>query len=148
MKKIFVLIFLFFIMLLASLAYCSDIAGLEREALILRSEFNRLGSSGDPLEREAILHKIIGKCKGTEEAEAAYWDLADLYLDGFEEEKRKEACETLELCLKNYPNTNRSLLVKCRLVDLYDVKNSRRAELIRQLKNENALPSIILSRLN
>ncbi len=145
MRKIFTLLIL---LMTASCAYCADIVGLEREALILRVELNRLGSSGDPFEREAILQKITDKCKGTEEAEAAYWDLADLYLDGFPEEMRQEAREMLELCLKNYPKSNRSILVKCRLVDLYDAKDARRAELIRQLQNENSLPNLIRSKLN
>ena len=107
-----------------------------------------MGSSGDPFERESILRKIIDRCKGTEEAEIAYWDLADLYLEGFPEEMRQEACEMLELCLKNYPKTRRSVLVKCRLVDLYEIKDTRRAELIKQLKNESALPTMIKNTLN
>ena len=145
MRKV---IALAFVLGLAGSAWCADIAGLEREAMVMRVELNSLGSSGDPFEREAILRKIIDKCKGTEEAEAAYWDLADLYLEGFPEEMRQEATEMLELCLRNYPNTRWSVLVKCRLVDLYGAKDKRRAELVRQLKNEPGLPSMLKSSLN
>ena len=136
------------VLMLAGPAVCADVAGLEREAMVMKVELAGLGSSGDPFEREAILRKIIDKCKGTEEGEAAYWDLADLYLEGFPEEMRQEAAEMLELCLKNYPNTRRSVLVKCRLVELYDAKNNRRAELIKQLKNDSGLPTMLKSSLN
>ena len=69
------------VLMLAGPAVCADVAGLEREAMVMKVELAGLGSSGDPFEREAILRKIIDKCKGTEEGEAAYWDLADLYLE-------------------------------------------------------------------
>ena len=146
MRKIFVVIAA--IMLCTSSAFSAEINDLERNAMILRVEYNRLGSEGDPLEREAILREIIDTCKGTEEAEAAYWDLADLYLDSFPEERRQEACEMLELCLKNYPDTKRSVLVKCRLVELYDNNNTRRAELINQIKSDKSVPNIIKEGLN
>ena len=145
MKKIFM--FFAFLLLISSSAYCADISGLEREALAMRVELNRLGNSGDPFEREAILQKIIDKCKGTEEAVTAYWDLADLYLDGFPDEMRQEAREMLEICLKNYPNSSRASIIKCKLVDLYDEKDSRRAELIKQLQNDKSLPNILRSSL-
>lgn len=114
-----------------------------REALALRVELNRLGSSGDPFEREAILRKIIDICKGSEEAVAAYWDLADLYLDAFPDEMRKEAREMLELCLKNYPDSPRVSMIKCKLSELYDANDPRRSELIAQIKNDKSLPSLI-----
>ena len=136
------------VLVCAGCAFCADIVSVEREAMIMRVELNTLGSSGDPLEREAWLRKIIDKCRGTEEAEAAYWDLADLYLDGFSEEKRQEAREMLELCLRSYPDTRRSLLVKCRLVDLYEEKDPRRAELVSQLRNDSRLPSMMRNSLN
>ncbi|MBQ7155325.1 MAG: hypothetical protein IJR85_07220 [Synergistaceae bacterium] len=144
MKKFLVIMM---VLAFAGCGYCADVAGIEREAWILRAELNMLGSSGDPFEREAILRKMIDRAKGTEEGERAYWDLADLYLDGFPEEMRQEATEMLELCLRTYPKTRRSVLVKCRLVDLYDVKDSRRAELVRQLKNDSGLPSVLKSSL-
>lgn len=145
MKRLAVCVF---VLMLAGCAWSADITGLEREGMVMRSELYRLGTSGDPFERETILRKIIDKCKGTEEGEAAYMDLADLYLDGFPDEMRKEACEMLELCLKSYPNTRRSTLVKCRLVDLYDAKDKRRAEIIKQLKNDSGLPTMIKVSLN
>ncbi len=136
------------VMLLPVCSYAADVASIEREGMIMRVELNRLGTSGDPFEREAILRKIVDRCKGTEEGEAAYWDLADLYLDGFPEEMRQEAREMLELCLRNYPNSRRASMVKCRLAELYDAGNSRRAELVKQLKNDNSLPNVLKSSLN
>ena len=150
MRKIFLACLLLCVM--PGVSYCAKlsipISEVEREALILRVELNRLGSSGDPFEREAILQKIIDRCKGTEEGEAAYWDLADLYLDGFPEEMRQEAREMLELCLRAYPNTNRTSMVKCKLVELYDAKDPRRAELIKQLKNDKTLPNVVKASIN
>ncbi|MBQ7219962.1 MAG: hypothetical protein IJS28_03170 [Synergistaceae bacterium] len=145
MRKLLALVI---VLMSAGCAVCADVAGLEREAMVMKVELAGLGSSGDPSEREAILLKIIDRCRGTEEGEAAYWDLADLYLEGFPEEMRQEAREMLELCLKNYPKTRRSVLVKCRLVDLYDAKDKRRAELVKQLKNDSGLPSMLKSSLN
>ena len=150
MRKIFLACLLLCIM--PGVSYCArisiPISEVEREALILRVELNRIGSSGDPFEREAILQKIIDRCKGTEEGEAAYWDLADLYLDGFPEEMRQEAREMLELCLRAYPNTNRTSMTKCRLVDLYDAKDPRRAELVKQLQNDKTLPNMLRASIN
>ena len=136
------------VLVCAGCAWSADIIAVEREGMVLRSEFNRLGSDGDPFEREAVLRKIIDNCKGTEEGEAAYWDLASVYLDEFPEEMRQEAREMLELCLREYPNTRRTVLVKCRLVDLYDAKDKRRAELVRQLKNDAGLPTMLKAYLN
>ena len=129
-------------------SYGADITAIEREGLIMRVELNRLGSDSDPSERETILKKIADRCKGTEEGESAYWDLADLYLEGFPEERRNDARDALELCLKNYPNSRRAVMVKCRLVELYEAGSPRRAELIRQLKNDNSLPNMLRSTLN
>lgn len=146
MKKKFFIILSLLLLFPASLFADNnnhDITGLEREANSLRVEYNRLGRDGDPVEREAILREIIDTCKGTEEGESAYWELADLYLNSFPEERRKEACEMLELCLKNYPDSNRAVLTKCRLIDLYDDKDPRRAELIKSLQDDNNLPNIL-----
>ena len=145
MRRLLVMIML---LLSATSLYAAELTQLEQNARILRVQLNMLGSSGDPLEREAILREIIDTCKGTEEAEAAYWDLADLYLDAFPEERRREACEMLELSLKNYPNSKRAILVKCRLVELYDNNNTRRAELVKELKNDKSLPNFIREGLN
>ena len=149
MKKFLTLAFMILFFLSAiPFSFAADSSELEREALAMRVELNRLGSSGDPFEREAILQKIIDRCKGTEEAVAAYWDLADLYLDAFPEEMRQEAREMLEICLKNYPDSPRVSMIKCRLVDLYDAKDSRRAELVRQLQNDKTLPNFLRSTMN
>ena len=154
MKKFLIFITAILILFLAStisyslsFSIANDTSNLEREALALRVELNRLGSSGDPFEREAILQKIIDLTQGTEEAVAAYWDLADLYLDAFPEERRKEASEMLELCLKNYPSSPRATMIKCKLTELYDLNEERRAELIKQLKNDNSLPNLLKASL-
>ena len=151
MKKILISILIFAVLILSfpRLSHAvDDIESLEREALAMRVEFNRIGSSGDPFEREAILQRIIDNCKGTEECENAYWDLADLYLDGFPEEMRQEAREILELCLRAYPNSNRASMVKFRLIDLYDAGDSRRSELVRQLKNDKNIPAMLRNSIN
>ena len=135
------------ILIMPVCSYGADIASIEREGMIMRVELNTLGANADPSEREAILKKIAERCKGTEEGESAYWDLADLYLEGFPEEMRKEAQETLELCLKTYPNSRRASMVKCKLAELYDAGTPRRAELIRQLQNDGTLPNILRSSL-
>ena len=70
-----------------------------------------------------------------------------MYLEGFPEERRKDAAAVLELCLKNYPNSRRASMVKCKLAELYEAGSPRRAELIRQLKNDNSLPNILKSTL-
>lgn len=136
------------ILIMPLCSYGADISSIEREGMIMRVELNRLGSDVEPEEREAILKKIAERCKGTEEGESAYWDLADLYLEGFPEEMRKEARDTLELCLKAYPNSQRSVMVKLKLAELYDAGTPRRAELIKQLKNDSSLPSVLKSSLN
>ena len=135
------------ILIMPVCSYGADIASIEREGMIMRVELNTLGANADPSERESILKKIAERCKGTEEGESAYWDLADLYLEGFPEEMRKEAQETLELCLKTYPNSRRASMVKCKLAELYDAGTPRRAELIKQLQNDGTLPNILRSSL-
>lgn len=135
------------ILIMPVCSYGADIASIEREGMIMRVELNTLGANADPSERETILKKIAERCKGTEEGESAYWDLADLYLEGFPEEMRKEAQETLELCLKTYPNSRRASMVKCKLAELYDAGTPRRAELIKQLQNDGTLPNILRSSL-
>ena len=60
------------VLMFAGSAWCADIVSVEREGMILRSEFNRLGSSADPFEREAVLRKIIDKCK---ELKKAKWHI-------------------------------------------------------------------------
>jgi len=155
MKKFLILLIISTILILSSAAAFSLTFSLandnaksiaSREALALRVELNRLGSSGDPFEREAILRKIIDICKGTEEAVAAYWDLSDLYLDAFPDEMRKEAREMLELCLKNYPDSPRASMIKCKLAELYDADDPRRSELIAQIKNDKSLPKILVQK--
>ena len=151
MKK-FLLLILIFLILSPAVSFSSISFSLadgnaksiaSREALALRVELNRLGNSGDPFEREAILRKIIDICKGSEEAVAAYWDLADLYLDAFPEEMRQEAREMLELCLKNYPASPRASMIKCKLVELYEADDPRRIELVAQIQNDKSLPNIL-----
>ena len=152
MKKFLTLALIFILMMppvssALTFSTAPSLSASEREALALRVELNRLGSSGDPFEREALLRKIIDRCKGTEEAVAAYWDLSDLYLDAFPDEMRQEAREMLELCLKNYPDSRRALMVKCKLMELYDPSDPRRAELVKEIKNDKTLPDILRASL-
>lgn len=153
MKKFLTLSFVLIFILMPSVSFSlsfSTAPGLsspEREALALRVELNRLGTSGDPFERETILRKIIDRCKGTEEAVSAYWDLADLYLDAFPDEMRQEAREMLELCLRNYPDSTRVSMIKCKLIGLYDAEDPRRAELVREIKDDKNLPNILKASL-
>lgn len=120
----------------------------ERLGLSLQTELSRSGTSNnDPVEREAALREIIERCSGTEEAENAYWSLADLYLDAFSEPKEKEACEILERFIKNYPDSRWLTQVKCRLFVLYDGKGERAAELYKELQKSGDLPNIIKSNL-
>ena len=56
MKKLLVIVM---VLACAGSAWCADIVSIEREGMILRSEFNRLGNGADPFEREALLRKII-----------------------------------------------------------------------------------------
>lgn len=129
-------------------SFAADVSSVEREGMMMRVELNRLGTSAAPSERETLLRKIAERCKGTEEGERAYWELADLYLEGFPEEKRDKAREILELCIKTYPNSLRASMVKCRLAELYDNGSPRRKELVRQLKNDNTLPNFLRSTIN
>ena len=144
MRRIFVIAILILFCTLGC-AFGADIVSLEREAQVLRVN---LRSAESASEKEAILRRIIDTCKGTEEAEAAYWDLADLYLNEFPTERRQETAEMLELCLRTYPNSNRSTMIKLKLIDLYDAKNKRRTELINQLRSDKNVPEIIRSSLN
>ena len=113
----------------------------------LQVELNRLGSDADPIERESLLRKIIDLCHGTEEAEAAYWSLADLYLDAFAEPKEKEARDTLELFLKRCPDSRWTTQVKCRLLALYDAKDKRAGELRQELSKDARLPQMLRAAL-
>ncbi|MBR1658478.1 MAG: hypothetical protein IJ697_08445 [Synergistaceae bacterium] len=136
------------ILIMPVCSYGADIQAVEREGMIIRAELNRLGNDADPSERETLLKRIAERCRGTEEGEAAYWDLADLYLEGFPDEMRDKARNILELCLKTYPNSLRSGMIKCRLAELYDAGSARRAELVRQVKNDSRIPAVIQSTIN
>ncbi|MBR1439223.1 MAG: hypothetical protein IJ587_11890 [Synergistaceae bacterium] len=136
------------ILIMPVCSYGADVQAVEREGMIIRAELNRLGNDADPSERETLLKRIAERCRGTEEGEAAYWDLADLYLEGFPDEMRDKARNILELCLKTYPNSLRSGMIKCRLAELYDAGSARRAELVRQVKNDSRIPAVIQSTIN
>ncbi len=116
-------------------------------ALELQVELNRLGSSGDPVEREALLRDMIDNCGGTEEAEAAYWSLSDLYLDAFPEPRIQEARDILELFLKRCPDSRYTVQAKCRLLTLYEAKDKRAGELRRELGADKGLPQMLRSAL-
>ena len=120
----------------------------EQEAQILRVEFNRLGSSGDPVERENILKQIISKYPNTDGAQLAYWNLADLYLNAFDDEKLNDAVNILETFLKNYPNSEWRLNFELRLFEMYDNKNTRKEQLKQKILNEKYLPAMLKAQLN
>ncbi|MBQ9528562.1 MAG: hypothetical protein IJR68_13250 [Fretibacterium sp.] len=124
----------------AALAAGEELSDRERLGLELQVELNRLGSSGDPTEREALLRRIAGECQGTEAAEAAYWSLSDLYLDAFASPEVAKACEVLELFLKRYPDSPWTDQAKCRLLALYDGKDARAAQIKRELLADGGLP--------
>lgn len=133
------------VMIMPVCSFAADVSSVEREGMMMRVELNRLGTSAEPSERETLLRKIAERCKGTEEGERAYWDLADLYLEGFPEEMRDKAREILEQCIKAYPNSLRASMVRCKLAELYDTGSARREELVRQIKKDNMLPEFLRS---
>ena len=132
--------FALFMILPAALAAGEGLSERERLGLELQVELNRLGSSGDPMEREALLRRMTDECQGTEAAEGAYWSLSDLYLDAFPDPRVKEACEVLELFLKQYPGSPWAGQAKCRLLALYDGKDTRAAQIKRELLADGGLP--------
>ena len=113
----------------------------------LQVELNRIGSSGDPIEREELLRRIVNQCAGTEEAEAAYWALSDLYLDAFSEPREQDARDILEIFLKRCPESRYAVHAKCRLLALYDAKDKRAAELRKELGANKELPQMLRSAL-
>ncbi|MCR4819004.1 MAG: hypothetical protein K5841_08630 [Fretibacterium sp.] len=123
-----------------ALAAGENLSDREQLGLELQVELKRLGSSGDPTEREALLHRIAGECQGTEAAEAAYWSLSDLYLDSFANPEVTKAREVLELFLKQYPDSRWAGQAKYRLLALYDGKDARATQLRRELLADSGLP--------
>ena len=127
----------------------NNISELEHEALSRKVEFNRLPETDETLqERMLILKNIIKDSRGTEEAQIAYWDLADLYLDSYDEPQIDLAISTLEEFLRNYPNSDWSVHFKLKLLDLYGDKNPKKTQLKNQLLKDNSLPSSLRSYLN
>ena len=127
----------------------ANLPSLEREALSLKVEFNRLNDTEENAEeRMSILKNIISNSRGTEEAQIAYWDLADLYLDSFQEPKIELAISTIEEYLKSYPNSNWTTHFKLKLLDLYENNNPKKAQLKNQLLKDKTLPNFLRSYLN
>ena len=121
----------------------------EQTALELRVQLTRLGNDGDPAAREAIWKKIIEQCPNTEEAEAAFWALSNLYLDDFEEPREPQAREVLEQFLKRYPDSRWTSQVKCRLHFLcVGVDDERAAQLRGELLKDKALPQVLRTALS
>ena len=145
MRKIFLACAVF--LACSGILYGYEVLNPVQEALIARIEFNRLGNS-NPDEREKLLKQIIAKSPDTEEAQAAYWDLAELYLAAFDEERRLDAEKTLEKFLERYPQSDWSLNFKLKLFELYDAKNPERAHLKKDILNDKALPFMLKSSLN
>ncbi|MCR5346537.1 MAG: hypothetical protein K6E38_02070 [Fretibacterium sp.] len=134
-----------------ALAAGEELSERENTGLELQVELNRLGSSGDPLERETLLRRLINECQGTESAEAACWSLSDLYLNAFASPEVKKAREVLEFFLKQYPDSRWTTQVKCRLLDLYSVKigsapqgdSQRASQIRRELLADKGLPQLM-----
>ena len=131
----------------------SALSDKERLGLSLAAELPRTNVNDETqavIEREAVLRDIINRCAGTEEAENAYWLLADLYLDAFSEPNEDKACEILEKYLKSYGSSRWAVQVKCRLLALYAGnadKADRAAELKRELEQSGEIPNILRANL-
>ena len=131
----------------------SALSDKERLGLSLAAELPRANVNDESqavIEREAVLRDIINRCAGTEEAENAYWLLADLYLDAFSEPNEDKACEILEKYLKSYGGSRWAVQVKCRLLALYAGnadKADRAAELKRELEQSGEIPNILRANL-
>ena len=131
----------------------SALSDKERLGLSLAAELPRANVNDETqavIEREAVLRDIINRCAGTEEAENAYWLLADLYLDAFSEPNEDKACEILEKYLKSYGGSRWAVQVKCRLLALYAGnadKADRAAELKRELEQSGEIPNILRANL-
>jgi hypothetical protein len=93
-------VFAFFIFVFIFLAASAD-ADQRALALSLRFAISR-AAQGAAKEKEALYLRIIDECPGTPEAEEAYWELSNLYLDEFDEPKEKESIAALEKFLKRY----------------------------------------------
>ena len=131
----------------------SALSDKERLGLSLQAELARVNVKDDPqslIEREAVLRDIINRCAGTEEAENAYWSLADLYLDAFNEPNEEKACEILEKYLSRYADSRWAVQVKCRLLALYSGnadKTERALELKRDLERGGEIPNLLKANL-
>lgn len=143
MRKIF--ISLIFVIAFANFANAYELFNPVHEALIMRVEWRR---AANPEEREEILKRIIENSPETEEAEAAYWDLAELYLGGFPEERRADAENVLKEFLGNYPNSEWALNFRLKLLDLYDAKNPERIALKKEILNDKSLPAVLRASFN
>ncbi|GHS97060.1 hypothetical protein AGMMS50276_16480 [Synergistales bacterium] len=111
-------VFIFLAIYLFSFAEAADYADQKALALSLRFSVSRLptDSSDDVAkEKEALYLRIINECPDTSEAEEAYWELSNLYLDGFDEPKEKEAVAVLERFLKELSDSPWALHVNSRL---------------------------------
>lgn len=90
----------------------------ERRALELRVELSRMTGADDADAREAVCLSIIQDCGGTEEAEAAYWRLADIYLDAFDEPQEQKARDVLKRFIERCPNSRWVTHARLRLLEL------------------------------
>ena len=143
MRKICLVII--FLLTLTNFAFAYEMFNPVHEALVMRVEWRR---ASEPEEREEILKRIIENSPDTEEAQAAYWDLAELYLSGFSEERKTDAENILNEFLERYPDSEWALNFRLKLLDLYDVKNPERSNLKKIILSDKTLPAVLKASLN
>ncbi|GHV33705.1 hypothetical protein FACS1894187_02720 [Synergistales bacterium] len=102
-----IFVFILSASVLSFAAFAEALGVDEQRALALSLRFSVSHISSDAAsetakEKESLYMRIIEECPDTPEAEEAYWELSDLYLDGFDEPKEKEAKAILERFLKKY----------------------------------------------
>lgn len=96
-------------------------ASSQQEILALEYRLRLARTSAEDAEgREALYLGMIEECPDTEAAQEALWNLAALYLDGFDDPQEKKAQEVLEYFLNKYPESDWVPQVENRLIWLYE----------------------------
>lgn len=108
----------------ASAATASVLPDQETAALEYRLRLTRVDAE-NAAERERLYQTLIENCPQTEAAEEAFWSLAGLYLDDFEEPREEEAQKTLERFLEQYPASRWVEHAENRLLWLYEGTKDR-----------------------
>ncbi|GHS87704.1 hypothetical protein AGMMS49957_08050 [Synergistales bacterium] len=103
MRKFILAIFVFIFLAPCAPSFAENISSADQRALALSLRFSVSRLPPDSAkEKEALYLRIMDECPDTPEAEEAYWELSNLYLDEFEEPKEKEAVAVLEKFLEKY----------------------------------------------